>query len=86
MLSRVDTTINLVQTKDLDKNYPYLDPREPLPFDQIQRAATRAGIAPADLEAQIASLNQHLGWDITVGARPTPAPKKQNKKRPRGSK
>lgn len=77
---------NIVGTRDLDGTGPYLDPREPLPPDHIQEAAEKAGIAAADLEEQIASLNQHLGWDITVGACPAPAPKKVNKKRPRGSK
>jgi len=38
------------------------------------KGAERAGIAVGDLEAQIASLNQHLGWDVRVGARPTPQP------------
>ncbi len=62
----------IVGTKDLDGNGPYLDHLKPLSREHIQRAAERAGIAAGDLEAQIASLNQHLGWDIRVGA-PRPA-------------
>lgn len=60
----------VVITKDLDGRGPYLDPLRPIPREHFEKAATKAGIAVADLEAQIASLNQHLGWDIRVGARP----------------
>ena len=75
----------IVITKNLDGIGPYLDPLQPIPREHIEKAATKAGIAAAALEAQIASLNQHLGWDITVGARPATA-KPQSRKRRRGSK
>lgn len=58
-----------VITRDLDGLQPYLDP-QPILWEHIEKAATKAGIAAVDLDAQIASLNQHLGWDITVGAGP----------------
>jgi len=48
---------------------PYLDPREPVPRDHIERAAKKAGIRPDDIDAQVASLSAHLGWDITRGAK-----------------
>ena len=56
--------------KDLDGSGPYLDELQPIPPEHIEKAATKAGVAAADLDAEIASLNQHLGWDIRVGARP----------------
>jgi hypothetical protein len=74
----------IVGTEDLDGIGPFLDHLQPLSREQIQKAAERAGISAGDLEAQIASLNQHLGWDIRVGARPRAQPK--SKKRRRGSK
>ena len=60
----------IVGTRDLDGTGPYLDHLQPLSSEHIQKAAAKAGIAMGDLEAQIDSLNQHLGWDIRVGARP----------------
>ncbi|HLQ44909.1 MAG TPA: hypothetical protein VK137_09290, partial [Planctomycetaceae bacterium] len=75
----------IVITRDLDGREPYLDPLQPIPRKHIEKAATKTGLAAAALEAQIASLNQHLGWDITVGARPASA-KPQSRKRRRGSK
>ncbi|HEY9096596.1 MAG TPA: HEAT repeat domain-containing protein, partial [Hydrogenophaga sp.] len=59
----------IVGTKDLDGTAPYLDPLLPLTSEHIQKGAERVGIAATDLEAQIHSLNLHLGWDIRVGAR-----------------
>ena len=32
--------------------------------------AQRAGILPDDIDAQVASLSAHLGWDLTCGAKP----------------
>ena len=37
--------------------------------DHIERAAQRAGIRPDEIDAQVASLSAHLGWDITRGAK-----------------
>ena len=31
----------------------------------------KAGSRPEDIDAQVASLSAHFGWDITVGARPS---------------
>ena len=59
----------IVGTKDLDGRGPYLDPLRPISSKHIEKAAAKAGIAAGDLEAQIDSLSQHLGWDIRVGAR-----------------
>ena len=50
---------------------PYLDPLEPIPRDHIQGAAERAGIQRDDLDATVAAISAHFGWDITVGARPS---------------
>ena len=57
-------------TEHLDGREPYLDSHQPIPPEHIERAAAKSEIAAADLDAQIASLNQHLGWDIRVGDRP----------------
>jgi hypothetical protein len=51
----------IVATKDCDGTGPYLDPLQPLSAEQIRKGAEEAGIAAGELEAQIASLNQHLG-------------------------
>lgn len=63
----------------------YSDPWKPVSAERIEKAAEKAGIASEDLEAQIAALNQHLGWDIRVGARPA-YPTPPHKKRRRGQK
>jgi hypothetical protein len=42
---------------------PYLDPLEPIPREHIERAAERAGIRPEDIDATVAALSAHLGWD-----------------------
>ena len=57
-------------TEHLDGREPYLDSHQPIPPEHIERAAAKSEIAAAYLDAQIASLNQHLGWDIRVGDRP----------------
>ena len=61
-----------VLTKRLDGARPYLDPLEPISREHIEKAARRAGIAPADVDVQVASLSAHLGWDITRGAKGPP--------------
>jgi hypothetical protein len=48
---------------------PYLDPLELIPRDHVEEAAEEAGIAPEDIDAQVASLSAHFGWDITRGAK-----------------
>ena len=63
----------LLPTKDLDGVGPYLDPRMAVPRDHIEKAASRTGIASGDIDAQLASLSKHLGWDVTRGARPSPS-------------
>ncbi len=49
----------------------YLDPLEPISRDQIENAARKAGVSPDEIEENVASLSEHLGWDITKGARAT---------------
>jgi hypothetical protein len=61
----------ILPTRDLDGVEPYLDPLEPIPRDHIERAAEQVGIRPADIDAQVASLSAHFGWDITRGAKAT---------------
>jgi hypothetical protein len=63
----------LLPTKNLDGAGPYLNPRMALPRDHIEKAASRTGIASGDIDAQLASLSKHLGWDVTRGARPSPS-------------
>jgi hypothetical protein len=46
------------------------DPLEPIPREHIERAAARAGIRPEDIDATVAALSAHLGWDLTRGAKP----------------
>lgn len=58
----------ILPTRDLDGVGPYLDPLEPIPREQIMKAAARVGIRPEDIDTQVASLSAHLGWDVTVGA------------------
>jgi len=59
----------ILPTRDLDGTEPYLDPLEPIPREHIEKAAAKAGIPPGDIDAQVASLSTHLGWDVTVGAK-----------------
>ncbi|MEM8643138.1 MAG: HEAT repeat domain-containing protein [Cyanobacteria bacterium P01_G01_bin.54] len=61
----------ILPTLYLDGFEPYLDPLEPVPRDHIEKAAAKAGIPPEDIDAQVASLSAHCGWDITIGARPS---------------
>ena len=58
----------ILPTKDVDGVAPYLDPLKPIPRDHIEGAAEKAGIRPDDIDAQVASLSAHLGWDVTRGA------------------
>ncbi|TVP67958.1 MAG: HEAT repeat domain-containing protein, partial [Leptolyngbya sp. LCM1.Bin17] len=60
----------MLPTRDLDGVGPYLDPLEPILRDHIEKAAQKAGIPAEDIDAQVAALSAHCGWDITVGARP----------------
>jgi hypothetical protein len=60
----------ILPTGDLDGWPPYLDPREPISRDHIQKAASKAGIRPDDIDAQVASLSAYLGWYITRGPNP----------------
>ena len=59
----------ILPTRDLDGMGPYLDPLEPIPRKHIERAAERAGIRPDDIDATVAALSAHLGWDLTRGAK-----------------
>lgn len=55
--------------QDLNRYGLYLDPLEPIPPDHIETAAKKAGVRSEDIDAQVASLSDHFGWDITVGAK-----------------
>ncbi len=59
----------ILPTRDFDGVGPYLDPLEPIPREHIERAAAKAGIRSDDIDAQVASLSAHLGWDVTLGAK-----------------
>jgi hypothetical protein len=47
----------------------YSDALASIPREHIARAAERAGIKPDQIDAQVASLSEFLGWDITRGAK-----------------
>ncbi|MDR3632320.1 MAG: HEAT repeat domain-containing protein [Isosphaeraceae bacterium] len=72
----------ILPTQDLDGIAPYLDPLQPIFRDHIERAAKRTNIRREDIDAQVASLSAHVGWDITRGAAPS-GQKKVRSKRPR---
>ncbi|MCF8054993.1 MAG: hypothetical protein K9K75_07260, partial [Deltaproteobacteria bacterium] len=60
---------HILPTRDLDGAVPYLDPRESIPREHIEKAAAKAGILPDDIDAQLVSLSAHLGWDVMSGAK-----------------
>ena len=62
----------ILPTRDLDGIGPYFDPLKPIPRDHIERVAKRCGIRLEDIDGQVASLSDHLGWDITRGAEKKP--------------
>jgi hypothetical protein len=59
----------ILPTRDLDGLQPYLDPLKPISRQHIEKAAAMAGIRTDDINAQVASLSTHLGWDVTLGAK-----------------
>ena len=61
---------SILTTRDLDGEGPYLDPLQPISRDHIEKAAKVADIRPEDIDAQVASLSEYVGWDITRGAKP----------------
>jgi len=60
---------HILLTQKIDGSWPYLDPLEPIPRQHIEKAAQEAGIHPDEIDAQVASLSAHMGWDITAGAK-----------------
>ena len=60
---------HILPTRDLDGTGPYLDPLEPIPHNHIEQAAAKSGIRPEDIDATVAALSAHFGWDLTVGAK-----------------
>jgi hypothetical protein len=69
----------ILPTQYLNGVSPYLDPLEPIPREHIERAAERAGIRPDDIDATVAALSAHLGWDLTRGAKPSGQTSKPNR-------
>ncbi len=61
----------ILPTRDLDGSEPYLDPLQPVSRDHIERAAKMTNIRPDDIDAKVASLSAYLGWDVTLGAKPS---------------
>ncbi|WPD22420.1 MAG: NACHT domain-containing protein [Candidatus Electrothrix scaldis] len=61
-------------SKDVDGAIPPRDPRKPVKRKIINKAAEKAGIQPEEIPAQLASLNEFLGWDVEKGC-----PRKQEK-------
>ena len=58
----------IVFTKDLDGISPYLDPAEPVPPEQIRKAAERIKLPADTVEEVVRSLSAHLGWAIEKGS------------------
>ena len=52
---------------DFDSKY-FLNPRQPIPAEHIQKAAEIAGIPPDKIDEAVRSLSEHMGWDITKGS------------------
>ena len=74
----------ILPSQHLDGWYRYRDPLEPIPREHIERAVERAGIRPDDIDATVAALSAHLGWDLTCGAKPsgqTSKPKRRRRRR-----
>jgi len=59
----------ILPTLYLEGFAPYLDPLKPIPRQHIKKAAAKVGIHTEDIEAQVAALSAHLGWEVTVGAK-----------------
>lgn len=55
-------------TRKLDGRGPYLDPTEPVPHHHIRGAAERTSLPANEIDAAVASLSAHVGWDITRGS------------------
>ena len=70
----------ILPMRGLDERGEYFDPLEPIPHQHIKVAAAQAGIRPEDIDAQVASLSAHLGWDVAVGAKPKLVKKTASKK------
>ena len=75
----------ILPTRDLDGVGPYLDPLQPISRDHIEQAATKTGIRPDDIDAQVASLSAHLGWDVTRRAKPSAEEKVRRKRTRKGA-
>jgi hypothetical protein len=72
----------ILPTRDVDGAGPYIDPLQPISREHILRAAQETGIRADDINAHLASLSAHLGWDVTHGAS-QPGQEKARKKRAR---
>jgi hypothetical protein len=59
----------LVFSMDCNGRWPYLDPREPLSREHIERAAKKARVPKEEIDETVRSLSEHMGWDITKGSR-----------------
>lgn len=57
----------ILPTQGFDGREPYLDPLEPMPRKHLEKAAAKAGIRAEEIDAQLASLSSHLGFDVAVG-------------------
>ena len=62
----------------------HLDPLQPISRGHIQQAAKKTDIRPDDIDAQVASLSAHLGWDVTRGAKPSGEEKVTRKRTRKG--
>ncbi|MCI5137847.1 MAG: hypothetical protein D3922_05405 [Candidatus Electrothrix sp. AR1] len=54
-------------SKNVNGFVPPRDPRKPVKRKIIEKAASETDIRPEEIPAQIASLNEFLGWDVEKG-------------------
>jgi hypothetical protein len=57
----------LAISRDLDAVAPFLDPREAVPFEHLEKAASRLGCTLPELEAEVAEWSKALGWNLLEG-------------------
>ena len=57
----------IVLTRYLDGDDPYLDLVKPIPHARIRSAAAKAGVDASKVASTVDSLSEFLGWDITKG-------------------
>ena len=67
LLGILDRSVSIVLSRDLDGVAPFLDPREPVPAKQLEKAAERANISLEEMEMRLGKVSKVLGWDPRKG-------------------